>query len=217
MSERNSGVLDPEGYAICPDCGTRVNCGTAGLNTLEKRHRGSKTCKEAAQKRSKNKTKDGSILTFMQPRPVPVPSLGRSPMLVMPGRTEPEHVSMKDQQTSNAAVTYISKLRTLVTQLPLSVPEANSNDALAIFAVNPADSVNPNADNNNLWEDVVNGTLKSVLGWGDELDLTAIIKRGPLGMDGFVDYIAYFVLEVDVDLTLVEAKLSRLVEALEKM
>jgi hypothetical protein len=31
-------VLDTNGYAICPDCGTRVKCGSAGLAHLEKRH-----------------------------------------------------------------------------------------------------------------------------------------------------------------------------------
>ena len=32
-------VLDADGYAVCPDCGTRVKCGSAGLANLEKRHR----------------------------------------------------------------------------------------------------------------------------------------------------------------------------------
>ena len=31
-------VLDADGYAVCPDCGTRVKCGSAGLANLEKRH-----------------------------------------------------------------------------------------------------------------------------------------------------------------------------------
>jgi hypothetical protein len=33
-------ILDTEGYAVCPDCDSRVNCGTIGLANLEKRHRG---------------------------------------------------------------------------------------------------------------------------------------------------------------------------------
>ena len=27
-------ILDAEGYAICPDCDSRVNCGTSALLTL---------------------------------------------------------------------------------------------------------------------------------------------------------------------------------------
>jgi hypothetical protein len=34
------GILDDDGYAICPDCLARVNCGTVGIANLERRHRG---------------------------------------------------------------------------------------------------------------------------------------------------------------------------------
>lgn len=37
-------VLEVDGYAVCPDCGTRVKCGSAGLNNLEKCHRASDAC-----------------------------------------------------------------------------------------------------------------------------------------------------------------------------
>ena len=61
-------ILDAEGYAVCPDCDSCVNCGTIGLANLEKRHRGRKTCKAAQEKRNKEakKKKDGTIL---MPRP----------------------------------------------------------------------------------------------------------------------------------------------------
>ena len=41
-------ILDAEGYAICPDCDSRVNCGTIGLANLEKRHCGKKICEGSA-------------------------------------------------------------------------------------------------------------------------------------------------------------------------
>ena len=61
-------ILDAEGYAVCPDCDSRVNCGTIGLANLEKHHRGRKTCKAAQEERNKEakKKKDGTIL---MPRP----------------------------------------------------------------------------------------------------------------------------------------------------
>ena len=43
-------VLDAEGYAICLDCDSHVNCGTIGLANLEKRHHGKKVCKTAQGK-----------------------------------------------------------------------------------------------------------------------------------------------------------------------
>ncbi|KAF8223005.1 hypothetical protein L208DRAFT_1412560 [Tricholoma matsutake] len=46
-------ILDAEGYAICPDCDSHVNCGTIGLANLEKCHRGKKICKAAQQKQDK--------------------------------------------------------------------------------------------------------------------------------------------------------------------
>ena len=34
----NQIMLDEDGYAECPDCGTRIHYGTVGLQNLEKRH-----------------------------------------------------------------------------------------------------------------------------------------------------------------------------------
>jgi hypothetical protein len=69
-------VLDAEGYALCPDCDSRVNCGTIGLANLEKRHRGTKACKTAQAKRDKKakSRKDGTILSFLKPKVTTVPS-----------------------------------------------------------------------------------------------------------------------------------------------
>jgi hypothetical protein len=69
-------ILDAEGYALCPDCDSRVKCGTIGLANLEKRHRGTKVCKSAQEKRDKKaKTrKDGTILSFLKLKTTTVPS-----------------------------------------------------------------------------------------------------------------------------------------------
>ena len=63
-------ILDTEGYAICPDCDSHVNCGTIRLANLEKRHQSRKTCKAAQEKRNKEakKKKDGTILSFLKPK-----------------------------------------------------------------------------------------------------------------------------------------------------
>ena len=75
--ESNQAVLDADGYAQCPDCGTRIHCGTVGLANLEKRHRGKKICLETKAKRDKNmKTKKNRTLLsfFNQPKTSLVPS-----------------------------------------------------------------------------------------------------------------------------------------------
>ena len=43
-------ILDVEGYAICPDCDSHVNCGTISLTNLEKHHCGKTICKAVQQK-----------------------------------------------------------------------------------------------------------------------------------------------------------------------
>jgi len=70
-------VLDADRRAICPNCGTRVHCGTIRLANLEKCHQETKTCIEVRSKCDKEaaKQKNGSLLTFFQRPKVPaVPS-----------------------------------------------------------------------------------------------------------------------------------------------
>ncbi|KAF8241159.1 hypothetical protein L208DRAFT_11569 [Tricholoma matsutake] len=55
-------VLEVDGYAVCPDCGTRVKCGSAGLNNLEKCHRASDACKNAREKCDKDMRKKNANL-----------------------------------------------------------------------------------------------------------------------------------------------------------
>jgi len=70
-------VLEADGYAVCPDCGTRVKCGSAGLNNLEKRHRTSEACKNAREKRDKGRKKKNTNLFnyFKGPKAPTVPSI----------------------------------------------------------------------------------------------------------------------------------------------
>lgn len=50
-------AVNAEGYAICPDCSTHVNCGTIGLTNLKKHHGGTNVCKEACAKQDKEAKK----------------------------------------------------------------------------------------------------------------------------------------------------------------
>ena len=71
------GVLDAEGFAICPKCYSHINCGTAGLKNLAL-HQGKGTCKKAQDKHNQEgKKKNMSILSFMKtatPKSSPIPS-----------------------------------------------------------------------------------------------------------------------------------------------
>lgn len=145
-------VLDAEGYALCPDCDSRVKCGTIGLANLEKRHRGTKVCKAARAKQDKKaKTrKDGTILSFLKPKAPTVPSTVGSQAPVHSYKlavtdaipaiyTTPQAAQSETVFSKLPAVTgpifnsFIKILRNLVKNLPESVPEASEFDRLAVF------------------------------------------------------------------------------------
>jgi hypothetical protein len=188
-------ILDAEGYAICPDCSTRIKCGPAGLKNLEKRHRGTDTCKTAQAKRDKNaKTKkNGSILSFLRPRAGPVPSTVSSLALVHghklalatlrdTGPTTTTADPLGNEASSPAILSvsepimegFISELKNLIRNLPLSIPEASEFDQLSIFAAEPRSFENPAIDAADLWETSLNNVFKATLGWGKEGNMEKI-------------------------------------------
>ncbi|KAG6825754.1 hypothetical protein H0H92_002534 [Tricholoma furcatifolium] len=221
LKDQPAGVLDAEGYAICPDCGTRVNCGRVGVANLELRHRGTKACRAAAQKRDKSKTKSTSILSFLKQRPTPVPStvtpahlVTSSSVTTQQGRAQPESVDIPLQTPCQKEAAIVTELRHLIARLPHSVPEGLPGEPLSIFGQDPRSFDNLHTPSEDLWETIINPTLKSVLGWGGELNLKSIIRRGAMGMDGLLTFIQYFVDVRDVPQSLVEGKLTILMEAL---
>jgi len=151
------GVLDAEGWAICPDCRTRIHCGPVGIANLELRHRPSKTCKETKAKRDKEakKKKDGSILTFFKrPKAIPVPSAvspsaahihghdlptmteaspASLPIISPPNRVAVQHVVDDVEPVKEPFVgNFLKKLYYLIENLPATIPEALDYDQLAI-------------------------------------------------------------------------------------
>jgi len=60
--------LDADGFATCPDCGERVNCGTVGISIITKQHRGTKKCLKTKEKHDKKEKGEvqKSLLAFMR-------------------------------------------------------------------------------------------------------------------------------------------------------
>ena len=228
-------ILDTEGYAVCPDCDSRVNCGTIGLANLEKRHRGKKICEAAQQKRDKEaKTKDGNILSFLKPKATSVRSTVNSAALVHSYKLA-THLAIDAIPTASTTAvqdktisltfkpvsepisdSFIKTLQNLVKDLPASVPEASEIDRLAVFGQNPKEFDDAALDADELWEKTLNGILKSTLGWGMEGNMDEIIRRGRWGLDGLVNFATYFVEQRGVSEGLFEGKLTHLVIALKE-
>lgn len=112
--------------------------------------------------------------------PVHEESAGSSSTRTVP--TSAEILCMKNRGGS-----LLSRLRLLVTHLPLSVPEATETDDLAQYA-EPFRFDDPGIPSE---------------------DLDCIVKRGRLGVEGLLGFVEYFVRERGVPEGLFEGKLSR--------
>ncbi|KAG6822744.1 hypothetical protein H0H92_012734, partial [Tricholoma furcatifolium] len=217
------GTIDENDTVECVDCGTIVHCGKVGISNLAKRHVGSKACREAAAKRDRSgQKKNMSILGFLRPKATHISSLAPPPPtplgIASPSSTQPEKIPEDGCTPSqNHHVHFLHKLRSLVAHLPHSVPEAGPDDKLADFSGDPARAVDSRLTGEEIWEEMLNQALKNCLGYGKSHDLTNIIKRGALGMNGFIRFIEYFVLQRAVPEALVEQKLEHLIESLERM
>jgi hypothetical protein len=231
--------IDNDGFATCPDCGMRVNCGTVGISNLMKRHRGTKKCLELKARRDK-KGKDmvqGSLLAFMKPKPTLVRPMvaGASSIqsnTIPATANTPSQWDFEDMDDYgqahlmslesgfgpiNGGSQFIKKLEALVKQIPETISEGSENDRLAPFSDNPRNQDVSDLEGDELWEANLNRFLKEVLGCGNEDRMDEVIRRGKNGMDGVVKFARYFIEERGVSEGLFEGKFTALLNALEKM
>ncbi|KAF8875597.1 hypothetical protein CPB84DRAFT_1752637 [Gymnopilus junonius] len=111
---------------------------------------------------------------------------------------------------SPPSTSLLDKLEQVAASLPGSVLEATSSDTLAHFSGNPVDEL-PQGDN--AWE-MADRALNQVIGFGITVEeITKIIHRGPLGMDGLCRWLRVLVSELMVDEALLEGKINCLIEA----
>ncbi|KAF8808491.1 hypothetical protein BYT27DRAFT_7210874 [Phlegmacium glaucopus] len=209
-------LVDANGFVRCPECDTRINCGTAGLANLAQ-HQGKGPCQKAKAKCDKDTKKKGNmlILAFTVKKPMLVPSTVthsmpiQSQMLTATSRpiilTAPVSPSLETTAIAGPVFnSVLGKLCHLIDQLPDSIPEATAYDKLAVFGNNPAVYDDPSLDSDDLWEKLLNGLLKSVFGWGIEDDMENLIRRGRNGQAG-------------VNEALFEGKLSHLLNKQEEI
>ena len=149
--------------------------------------------------------------------PAPVHSYMSRPTLAMD--TIPTNLlqGVSSKPVSEPAINnFIQTLQNLVKNLAESIPEALESGRLAIFGGSPKEFDDPTLDADDLWETMLNGTLKSALGWGTEESMDEVIQRGKWGLDGLVNFATYFVNERGVSEGLFKGKLANLMVALKK-
>lgn len=229
-------VLDADGYAVCPDCGTRVKCGSAGLANLEKRHRTSDACKNAREKRDKNqKLKNTNLFNYFKgPKAPAVPSTIIRSRPIQSYRLAPADAidtspAIPNQQTKPLAHAQhvprampvfhniLEEFQHYLDNLPDSIPEAAYDDKLAnTLAGHPEIHSDPTLQGDELWEAGLNEFLKSVLGWATEEDVGNLIK-GKKGLERLFDFVKYFIVKRRVSEGLFRGKLTHLFEGLRTM
>ena len=105
----------------------------------------------------------------------------------------------------------IASVRSLASQLPMSIPEGFLGEPLAPFSEKPF----IDKDSDDFWETCGDRMSSSVLGWGTpSTQVASIIRRGKFGIDGLIEWIKYVIVEGVVDEVLVEGKLSCLADAI---
>ena len=227
-------VLDADGYAACPDCGTRVKCGRVGLANLEKRHRNSDACKNAQEKHKKEENKKNTSLFnyFKGPKAPAMPSAIIRSEPIQSHRSTPLQVidaspvvlnqhkrSLADSDNVPVPIfkNILEEFRYYLNNLPDSIPEAAYDDKLVdALAGHPEIHTNPTLQGDELWEGGLNVFLKSVLGWGTDEDVGSLIK-GKKGLERLFDFVKYFIVKRGVSEGLFQGKLTHLFEGLRKM
>jgi hypothetical protein len=145
--------------------------------------------------------KDGSLLSFLKPKAIPVPSTVRDAgpaMICASDQIHPTLSSMASCQPSSSLLhveaerglpvpslgvqqtgsRFIKRFEEIVKCLPENIPISSGNDKLAAFNIEPALLNDPKIDSDDLWEVVINWFLKEHLGWGEEVDMGELIRRG---------------------------------------
>ncbi|KAJ7197097.1 hypothetical protein C8J57DRAFT_1455782 [Mycena rebaudengoi] len=212
-------VLAEDNHAICPLCHDRIHCGPVGLGNLRKRHMDSKLCKETRAKKDKRKFKPMTLLGFLRPKPTPVPSTVSAPPPIfiatsspvpLPEPTAPPRSSESRSDPSSLLV----QLETAIKTLPATVCEARESDALAEFSQDPSLYLDVSIPPLEVFENL-NPLFHRVLGWQMPVKETAaILRRGSMGLDGFLKFLTYFVQERGVREEDFGAKIQQILDAI---
>jgi len=138
-----------------------------------------------------------------------------------PVQTQSELYIQLDQQpdleiievpTRAPSALLISRLHNLTANLPASVPLGGENEPLSCFATSPVNSILPGED---AWESVINPTLDRVIGFGRSTpEIALFIRCGPLGMDGFCNWITACIEDLGVSADILEGRLEHVMQAM---
>ncbi|KAI9432593.1 hypothetical protein H4582DRAFT_2132159 [Lactarius indigo] len=111
----------------------------------------------------------------------------------------------------------LNKLEAALTRIPDSVPLATSEHWLSIFLADPHSCVASleqglEEDFEDDWM-VLNSMLKTAFGWGEsemQENTKEMLNRGAHGLDGFIQFLKYFILQRGLEGAMIETKVNGL-------
>jgi hypothetical protein len=178
--------------------------------------------KSAAHRKSERAakiiTKDiSSFFTKATPKPTAsLPVASSLPLLSSHGqaefpRTSPESHTSRETDSVVESSCLLTELARIAQTLPSSIPLAVPTDALAAYSGDPRMELDTDDDP---WE-MVDRTLNRTLGYGKTTsEIAALIRRGPLGIDGMVNWLRRAVFDLKINESLLEHKVRRLIDAM---
>jgi hypothetical protein len=117
------------------------------------------------------------------------------------------------------AINLLSKLRKGIERIPPTNAIATTEHRLQGFGGDPTKYVNPEVEDSDTdWEELLNPMMKQAFGWGDhetKESAKVMLHRGQYGLDGFVNFLGYFVAQRGLMGGLIESKVMAILEALE--
>ena len=131
---------------------------------------------------------------------------GVSPLLEVGGKTPcPKGVELLD------------KIEVAIARIPDNIPLATPEHRLSIFSADPRSWVAslekvPEADFEGDWM-TLNSMLKTAFGWGESemrMNVKEMLNRGEHGLDGFVQFFKYFILQRGLEGAMIEPKFEGL-------
>jgi hypothetical protein len=224
-----SSVLD------CPDCKKSVHVGTGGHKNLDA-HRTSKACRTRAKVNqwpgtTRPSKPNQSLHAFFKPQVPLIPSTVTAPPPIHAddqaddascdalrgalGDAGNKRSISEGPKICPRATQLLQDLAAAAKQIPDEVPMATHEHVLSIFAVDPRTCVaEPGEDD---WP-ILNRMLKAAFGWGEAEMAAAIpdmLNRGASGLDGFVEFMRFFVEGRGLEGALFETKVDALLKELD--
>jgi hypothetical protein len=126
---------------------------------------------------------------------------------------KPGHEPLKTK-ICQKATQLLRELDAAIGRIPNDLPRATQAHRLSVFAVDARSCVAEDGEDDWL---IVNGMLKSAFGWGETEMAAAIpemLNRGQMGLDGFVEFLRFFVVERALEGALFETKVDALLKEL---